>query len=72
MEILAARTDDISSVSADMLATANVECMIQLRAGVEQRREPASHACSGVAGRGSPPRSPFSTGPESSSLFAGC
>ena len=38
MKILDAKMDDISSVSADMLATANVGCMIQLRAGVEQRK----------------------------------
>jgi glycolate oxidase iron-sulfur subunit len=38
MQILEAKMDDIGSVSADMLATANVGCMIQLRAGVEQRR----------------------------------
>jgi len=37
MKILDAKMDDISSVSANMLATANVGCMIQLRAGVEQR-----------------------------------
>jgi glycolate oxidase iron-sulfur subunit len=37
MKILEAKMDDISSVSADMLATANVGCMIQLRAGVDQR-----------------------------------
>jgi len=38
MKILDAKMEDISSVSADMLATGNVGCMIQLRAGVEQRR----------------------------------
>ena len=37
MKILDAKMDDISSVSAEMLATGNVGCMIQLRAGVEQR-----------------------------------
>ncbi len=37
MKILDAKMDDIASVSANMLATANVGCMIQLRAGVEQR-----------------------------------
>ena len=37
MKILEAKMDDISSVSADMLVTANVGCLIQLRAGVEQR-----------------------------------
>ena len=38
MKILDAKMDDISSVSADMLATGNVGCMIQLRAGVDQRK----------------------------------
>jgi glycolate oxidase iron-sulfur subunit len=38
MKILDAKMDDIGSVSADMLATGNVGCMIQIRAGVEQRR----------------------------------
>lgn len=38
MKILDAKMDDISSVSADMLATGNVGCMIQLRAGVAQRK----------------------------------
>ncbi len=38
MKILDAKMDDISSVSAEMLVTANVGCLIQLRAGVEQRR----------------------------------
>lgn len=38
MKILEAKMDDIGSVSADMLATGNVGCMIQLRAGVAQRR----------------------------------
>lgn len=38
MKILDAKMEDISSVSADMLATANVGCMIQIRAGVEQRK----------------------------------
>jgi glycolate oxidase iron-sulfur subunit len=38
MKILEAKMDDISSVSADMLATGNVGCMIQIRAGVDQRR----------------------------------
>ena len=38
MKILDAKMEDISSVSADMLATANVGCMIQLRAGVAQRK----------------------------------
>ncbi|HEY6348472.1 MAG TPA: (Fe-S)-binding protein [Candidatus Angelobacter sp.] len=38
MKILDAKMEDISSVSADMLATGNVGCMIQLRAGVDQRK----------------------------------
>lgn len=38
MRILDAKMDDISSVSADMLATGNVGCMIQIRAGVDQRK----------------------------------
>lgn len=38
MKILEAKMDDISSVSADMLATGNVGCMIQIRAGVDQRK----------------------------------
>src|SRR5215831_3480991 len=38
MKILDAKMDDIGSVSADMLATGNVGCMIQLRAGVDQRK----------------------------------
>ena len=38
MKILEAKMDDISSVSADVLATGNVGCMIQLRAGAAQRK----------------------------------
>jgi glycolate oxidase iron-sulfur subunit len=38
MKILEAKMDDIGSVSADMLATGNVGCMIQIRAGVDQRK----------------------------------
>lgn len=38
MKILDAKMEDINSVSADMLATGNVGCMIQLRAGVDQRK----------------------------------
>jgi Fe-S oxidoreductase len=38
MKILDAKMDDISSVSADLLATGNVGCMIQIRAGVDQRK----------------------------------
>ncbi len=37
MKILAAKMDDVSSVESDVIATANVGCMLQLRAGVEQR-----------------------------------
>ncbi len=37
MKILQAKMDDINSVDAEIIATANVGCMLQLRAGVEQR-----------------------------------
>jgi glycolate oxidase iron-sulfur subunit len=37
MKILDAKMDDVMSVSSDMIATANVGCMIQLRAGMEMR-----------------------------------
>ena len=37
MKILEAKMDDVTSVSSDMVVTANVGCMIQLRAGVDQR-----------------------------------
>jgi glycolate oxidase iron-sulfur subunit len=39
MRILEAKMDDVNSVthSAQMLATANVGCLIQLRAGVQKR-----------------------------------
>jgi glycolate oxidase iron-sulfur subunit len=37
MQILERKMEDVTSVSSDMLATANVGCMIQMRAGVEQR-----------------------------------
>jgi glycolate oxidase iron-sulfur subunit len=45
MKILDAKMDDVASVSCDMIATANVGCMIQLRAGMEQRgmRQPVKH-----------------------------
>jgi glycolate oxidase iron-sulfur subunit len=45
MKILAAKMDDVQSVSSDMIATANVGCMIQLRAGMEQRglKQPVKH-----------------------------
>jgi glycolate oxidase iron-sulfur subunit len=38
MKLLAAKMDDVSTVEADIIATANVGCMLQLRAGVAQRR----------------------------------
>ncbi|MGH9521134.1 MAG: (Fe-S)-binding protein [Terriglobales bacterium] len=37
MKILADKMDDVASTPADVLATANVGCMLQLRAGVKQR-----------------------------------
>ena len=37
MKILERKMEDVESVSSDMLATANVGCMIQLRAGVKDR-----------------------------------
>src|SRR5689334_2687264 len=37
MKVLDAKMDDVQSVTTDILATANVGCMIQLRAGMEQR-----------------------------------
>ena len=37
MQILERKMEDVTSVKTDMLATANVGCMIQLRAGVEQQ-----------------------------------
>jgi glycolate oxidase iron-sulfur subunit len=37
MKILEAKMDDVASVTSDLIATANVGCMIQLRAGIEQR-----------------------------------
>jgi len=37
MKILNAKMDDVSSVECEVIATANVGCMLQLRAGVEQR-----------------------------------
>jgi glycolate oxidase iron-sulfur subunit len=45
MKILEKKMEDVTSVSSDMLATANVGCMIQLRAGVEQRglQTPVKH-----------------------------
>jgi glycolate oxidase iron-sulfur subunit len=38
MQILSAKMNDVASTRADILATANVGCMLQLRAGVEQRK----------------------------------
>jgi glycolate oxidase iron-sulfur subunit len=45
MKILEKKMEDVTSVSSDMLATANVGCMIQLQAGVEQRglKTPVKH-----------------------------
>ena len=37
MQILDAKMDDVDTTKADVLATANVGCMLQLRAGVAQR-----------------------------------
>jgi|SRR5579864_312874 len=37
MKILAAKMDDVMSVESDIVATANVGCLIQLRAGMQQR-----------------------------------
>jgi glycolate oxidase iron-sulfur subunit len=37
MKILEKKMEDVTSISSDMLATANVGCMIQLRAGVHER-----------------------------------
>jgi glycolate oxidase iron-sulfur subunit len=37
MKILERKMEDVTSVSSDLLATANVGCMIQLRAGVERQ-----------------------------------
>jgi glycolate oxidase iron-sulfur subunit len=37
MKILERKMEDVTSVSSDMLVTANVGCMIQLRAGVQER-----------------------------------
>lgn len=38
MQLLGAKMDDVQSVESDIIATANVGCMLQLRAGVEQRK----------------------------------
>jgi glycolate dehydrogenase iron-sulfur subunit len=37
MRVLAAKMDDVQSVTSDIVATANVGCMIQLRAGMAHR-----------------------------------
>ena len=37
MKILKDKMDDVQTTEADVLATANVGCMLQLRAGVKQR-----------------------------------
>lgn len=37
MKILESKMDDVNTTGADIIATANVGCMLQLRAGVEQR-----------------------------------
>ncbi len=37
MKLLKAKMDDVSTVESDVIATANVGCMLQLRAGVQQR-----------------------------------
>jgi glycolate oxidase iron-sulfur subunit len=37
MKLLEAKMDDVSSVESDIIATANVGCILQLRAGVAQR-----------------------------------
>jgi len=45
MKILAAKMEDVTQVTCDLLATANVGCMIQLRAGMAQRglKTPVKH-----------------------------
>jgi glycolate oxidase iron-sulfur subunit len=45
MKILSAKMDDVQSVESEIIATANVGCMIQLRAGMEQRglKQPVRH-----------------------------
>jgi glycolate oxidase iron-sulfur subunit len=45
MQVLAAKMDDIQSVTADAIATANVGCMLQLRYGIAQRGQstPVKH-----------------------------
>lgn len=45
MKILSTKMDDVQSVESEIIATANVGCMIQLRAGMEQRglKQPVRH-----------------------------
>lgn len=45
MKILEAKMDDVASVTSEMIATANVGCMIQMRAGMAQRgyKQPVKH-----------------------------
>jgi glycolate oxidase iron-sulfur subunit len=45
MKILAAKMDDVQSVTSDIIATANVGCLLQLRAGMDQRglKQPVKH-----------------------------
>ncbi|HET9181821.1 MAG TPA: heterodisulfide reductase-related iron-sulfur binding cluster [Candidatus Angelobacter sp.] len=45
MKILGAKMDDVQSVESEIIATANVGCMIQLRAGMDQRglKQPVKH-----------------------------
>ena len=45
LKILSAKMDDLQSVESEVIATANVGCMIQLRAGMEQRglKQPVKH-----------------------------
>jgi glycolate oxidase iron-sulfur subunit len=37
MKILEAKMDDVQSITSEIVATANVGCMIQLRGGMQQR-----------------------------------
>jgi glycolate dehydrogenase iron-sulfur subunit len=45
MKILAAKMDDVQSVTADIIVTANVGCLLQLKAGMSQRgmKQPVKH-----------------------------
>ncbi len=38
MEILKLKMDDVAATEAEVLVTANVGCMLQLRAGIQQRK----------------------------------